>query len=223
MSRDFYLFLHGWSFSKDIWKQYYNFSNSLFANLPFHNDFNEFKYNGSIINSFVDYLENKLKGKKSITIIGWSLGASISVLLALRFRKNLKKLILIGFSPKFNDENLGHNPKLIKAFLLSLRKDFRKTVYRFRKTAVGNQFGNIPCPDKEYGYLLLKEFIDLDLRDTIKEIDRETVIIHGKQDKIINPKASLFTNQAIYNSRLFLVDSHHAPFLTHPDIINTNI
>lgn len=219
MPNDIYIFLHGWSFSREIWKDYFKYKNSLFIDLPFHNGFNDFKYRDSIIDSFVYNLEDNLKNENNITLIGWSLGASISVLLASKIRKKLKKLILIGFSPRFKDEKLGHNPKFVKAFLLSLKKDFKSTVYRFRETAVGNQFKNIPLPNEKYSYLFLKEFINLDLTNKIKEIDTETIIIHGKNDRIINPEASLFTNQAIVNSKLYLLDTHHAPFLVYPDLI----
>nr|WP_281253972.1 alpha/beta hydrolase [Persephonella hydrogeniphila] len=150
---------------------------------------------------------------EDVTLIGWSLGATVSVLTSLKKPKNLKKLILIGFSPKFKDKEIGHNPVMIKAFMLALKIDFKDTVYNFRKTAVGDFFKNIPLPEKEGSIHLLKEFINTDITGRLKEIDLPTILIHGKKDKIINYQASVYSHKKIKNSELILTDCHHAPFM----------
>ena len=214
-----YLFIHGWSFSKDIWKDFFQLKNSIFLDLPFHNG-TDYKTNKNILNSFsldlYEYINNQ---KEDVVLIGWSLGASLTVLTALREPKNLKKIILIGFSPKFKDEKLGHNPKNVKAFMFQLKRSFEETIYQFRKTAVNDEFRDIPLPIRDGGIKILKEFIDLDLTKSLENIKQECVLIYGKQDKIINPYGSIFAKGKIKNSRLISVDSHHAPFLSNPDIL----
>ncbi len=135
------------------------------------------------------------------------------MLTALKKPRNLKKLTLIGFSPKFKDKELGHNPVMVKAFMLALKIDFKDTVYNFRKTAAADFFKNIPVPEKEGSINLLKEFINMDITDRIEEIDLPVILIHGKKDKIINYKASIYSHKKIKNSELILTDCHHAPFL----------
>ena len=218
-----YLFIHGWSFSKDIWRNFYSVENSIYIDLPFHNGNINYKKENILENFSLEVAQLIKDLKDDICIIGWSLGATVSVLTGLIKPKNLKKLVLVGFSPKFKDEKLGHSPKNIKAFILQLRKDFIKTVYQFRKTAVDNKFLDIPLPEKNGSIKLLKEFIDLDLTESIGNLDIETILIHGKKDKIINFEGSIFANNFIKNSKLILVEDNHAPFLNKPELILQNL
>ncbi len=210
------VFLHGWSFSKEIWEDFNNVKDSLFLDLPFHGEFKNFSKN-NILDNYIEYLNEIVKERS--TFIGWSLGASISVLFYLKYPEKVKKLILIGFSPKFKDKELGHNPKYVKAFMISLKKDFENTIYNFRVLSSNKKFENIPLPEKEGAIKILNEFINLDLKEELSKIDVPTVIIHGKEDKVVNPNASPFTNQIIKNSKLFLYPLNHSPFYKNPDII----
>ncbi len=214
------IFIHGWSFNKEIWKSYFDIPNSEFLELPFHGRNTDYPFRENIINNFVNEISLKIKktdGK--FNLIGWSLGASVSVLTALQSQEKIEKLILIGFSPKFKDKKLGHNPVLIKAFMFALRLDFEDTIYQFRKSAVGDAFKYIPLPEKEGSIKLLDEFINLDLTEEIKNISTKTFLIHGKKDKIINYEGSVFAHSQIINSELILTDSHHAPFLENERLI----
>jgi pimeloyl-[acyl-carrier protein] methyl ester esterase len=214
------IFIHGWSFNKNIWKDYFSIKNSEFLELPFHGKNINFPISENIIQHFVDKLSSKIeKSNKKINLIGWSLGASVSVLTALKVQEKINKLILIGFSPKFKDRKLGHNPVAVKAFMLALKVDFKDTIYRFRKSAVGNEFKEIPLPEKEGSIKLLNEFTGLDLRSKLKNINVSTILIHGKNDKIINYEGSVFTHSQIINSELILTESHHAPFLENKNLI----
>ena len=214
------IFIHGWSFSKEIWKDYFNVPDSIFLELPFHGKNMDYPKQENIINNFVDDVCDKIgKSDKKVNLIGWSLGASVSVLTALKMKHKIEKLVLIGFSPKFKDKKLGHNPIAVKAFMLALKVDFKDTIYNFRKSAVGKEFKEIPLPQKEGSIKLLNEFINLDLRNDLKKINIPTYLIHGKQDKIINYEGSVFAHSQIQNSDLILTDSHHAPFLEDENLI----
>lgn len=201
------IFIHGWGFSKNIWKNYFYLDDAEFIDLPFHGDSKNSHY--TTLNAFAGYVSESIK--EPTALIGWSLGASISVLTALK-NPNVKKLILIGFSPKFNDEKLGSNPSSIKAFMLNLKKDFEGTVRHFRKTAI-EQDPLCNLPEKEGSILLLKDFIDTDLREKLHQLECETHIIHGIKDKIVNKDAAFFTYSALKKGQLYLFDSHHGPFL----------
>ncbi len=214
------IFIHGWSFNKEIWKDYFDVPNSEFLDLPFHGENRNYKHREEILFNFVDDLSKHLtKDNEKINLIGWSLGASVSVMTALNLKDKIENLILIGFSPKFKDRKLGHNPVAVKAFMLALRVDFEDTIYQFRKSAVGNEFKEIPLPEKEGSIKLLNDFINLDLRTELKKINVKTFLIHGKKDKIINYEGSVFAHSQIQSSELILTDSHHAPFLEDKSII----
>ena len=213
------IFIHGWSFNRDIWKDYFNLENSSFLNLPCHTN------NGSFEKPYMESFKEKLleeieNSDDEVVLIGWSLGASISVLTALENPKNLKKLILIGFTPKFNDKYLGHDPVAVRAFLISLRKMYEPTIFRFRKRAVNNEFKDIPLPfPKECGIDILEEFVNLDLVKQLKNLKQEIILIHGNKDVIVNPSSLLLTAKLIPKARPIMVNSHHGPFLEEKDII----
>ncbi len=214
------IFIHGWSFGKEIWKDYFDLQNSIFLELPFHGENKNYPIKEEIINNFVnDVCEEIDKSDEKVNLIGWSLGASVSVLTTLKKQDKINRLILIGFSPKFKDKKLGHNPIAVKAFMLALKVDFKDTIYNFRKSAVGNDFKEIPLPEKEGSINLLKEFVELDLRNKLKKINVPTFLIHGKNDKIINYEGSVFAHREIINSDLILTESHHAPFLENKNLI----
>ncbi len=207
------IFIHGWGFSKKVWEGFEGYGEQI--DLPFHGNNVLYLSKHNIIASFVDGLASGTK--KPTTFVGWSLGASVCILLALRYPEKVKNLVLVGFSPKFNDKTLGSDPKRVKAFMFSLRRDFSDTVYNFRKAACGSEFINIPLPEKNGATTLLKEYINLDLTESLKDIQHHTWIIHGKKDAIVNPQAAIFTSNRIKNSNLILLESHHAPFLHYKD------
>ncbi len=207
------IFIHGWGFCKKVWESFEGYGKQI--DLPFHGDNVSYPSKHNIIISFVDSLASGIK--KPTTLVGWSLGASVCVLFALKYPEKVKNLVLVGFSPKFNDKTLGSDPKSVKAFMFSLRRDFSNTVYNFRKAACGSEFKDIPLPEKNGAMLLLKEYINLDLTDSLKDIQHTTWIIHGKKDAIVNPQAAIFTSNRIKNSNLILLNSHHAPFLQYKD------
>ncbi|WP_297887495.1 alpha/beta fold hydrolase [Sulfurihydrogenibium sp.] len=201
------VFIHGWGFSKNVWKDYFYLDDAQFIDLPFHGDSKTSEF--TTLDSFAGYLSEKID--EPTTLIGWSIGATISVLTALK-NPHVKKLILIGFSPKFNDEKLGSSPSSIKAFMINLKKDFEKTVKNFRITSIEND-PSCRLPEKEGSTLLLNDFIEADLTDRLQEIKCETHILHGIKDKIVNKEAAFFTHSRIEKSQLYLFDSHHGPFL----------
>jgi len=208
-----HIFIHGWSFDKNIWKDYFNIKNALFLDLPSHGKNKEYKS----LQDFSLQIANIINSQKEkVNLIGWSIGATVSFLTALQ-TENIDKLILIGFSPKFNDINLGSNPKFIKAFLINLQKDFENTIYNFRKNATSNEFRDIKLPEKEGSIKLLKDFINIDL--TEKFLNKKAFIIHGKDDIIVNPNATLFCKNIIKEPVIYLINSNHAPFLENKDLI----
>ncbi|NPA52532.1 MAG: alpha/beta hydrolase [Aquificae bacterium] len=214
------IFIHGWGFSKEVWKDFFCLEDSVFLDLPYHNS-NKNLYKSDILRTFSYEVSSLIESSnKKVNVIGWSLGASIAVLSVLEIdQQRINDLVLVGFTPKFLDKSLGHNPILVKAFLLGLKIDFEKTVFSFRETAVGDRFDNIPLPSKEGSIEVLKEYINLDLKEKIKDIKARTTFIHGKQDKIVSINGSIYANQFLENSTLQVVDSHHAPFLDNPQLI----
>lgn len=200
------VFIHGWGFSRQIWKDYFYIDGSVFLNLPYHGDdtraFTGLEQFAGEVASMVD---------SPSVVVGWSLGATVSLLASLK-NPNIKKLVLIGFSPKFSDSTLGSDPKAVKAFMYNLARDFHETVKVFRQTAVGTQSED-PMPRQEGATSLLKEFINLDITHLLEHVRAKTFLVHGTHDKIVNPEAAIYSHRKIKDSEVILVDSHHGPFL----------
>lgn len=200
------IFIHGWGFSKGIWKDYSYIDRAMFLDLPSHGDD---KRVVSKLEQFADEVASMVD--QPAVVVGWSLGATVSLLASLK-NQNIRKLVLIGFSPKFSDSFLGSDPKMVKAFMYSLSKDFQKTVKTFRYTAICAQSED-PIPQQDGATCILKDFVNLDITALLEKVRAKTFLVHGIHDKIVNPEAAIYSHQKIKDSEVILLDSHHGPFL----------
>lgn len=200
------IFIHGWGFSKQVWKDYSYIDKAIFLDLPSHGE--DKRRNISLYN-FVKEVSEHID--EPTILIGWSLGATVSLLASLE-NHNIKELILVGFSPKFSDSRLGSDPKTVKAFMYNLKKDFKQTLENFRQTAVG-EFGEDELPDEEGATKLLRDYINLDITDVLENVKAKTFLVHGIHDKIVNPESAIYSHDKIKDSEVILLNSHHGPFL----------
>lgn len=200
------VFIHGWGFSKQVWRDYSYIDRAIFFNLPSHG---EDSRKDVSLNQFVKEVVSVVD--EPAVVIGWSLGATVSLLASLE-NPNIKKLVLVGFSPKFSDSQLGSDPKVVKAFMHNLSKDFQQTVKNFRYAAVGEQFED-KIPEQDGATKLLREYINLDITNILEKVKVKTFLIHGIHDKIVNPESVIYSHEKIKNSEVVLLNSHHGPFL----------
>lgn len=200
------IFIHGWGFCKSIWKDYFYLDDAIFFDLPSHG---ENKCSDKSIREIASDISSIID--EPCALIGWSLGASICILSSIG-NPNVKELILIGFSPKFNDGYLGSDPKMVKAFMYNLAKDYESAIINFRESAIGTGY-NGELPEKEGAIKLLREFVNLDITQQLRDVKAKTFLIQGIDDKIVNPSAAMFSHENIRDSEVILLKSHHAPFL----------
>lgn len=200
------IFIHGWGFSNSIWKSYSYLDDSTFVELPYHGK------STSKQETLMDFSKEISKNiTKPTTIIGWSIGATVAIMVALN-NPYVERMILIGFSPKFSDKTLGSDPKTVKAFLFNLNRDYDETVNLFRKTAIESSYDE-DLPQKEGAIKLLRDYVKTDLTGALKDIKAKTYILHGTNDKIVNMNASFYCKENIKGSEIILLNSHHGPFL----------
>ncbi|MCX7738974.1 MAG: alpha/beta hydrolase [Hydrogenothermaceae bacterium] len=200
------IFIHGWGFSKDVWKDYYYIDDALFLDLPFHGESTD---KLSSIEDFARIVSDRID--EPSVLVGWSVGATVSLLTSL-INPNVKTLVLVGFSPKFSDEELGSSPKMVKAFFHNLRRDYECTVLNFRKSAVGSVYP-CPFPKRDGATKLLKDFADLDITGLLENVKVKTFLINGTNDRIVNKNAAFFSKERIKDSEVIFLNSHHGPFL----------
>jgi len=155
--------VHGWAFCP-----------SVFKNLPFEVDHFVIDYSKGLREN-ANLLRERLT--KDTVLVGWSLGATLSVLAS--YKKPIKGLVLIGATPYFGR---AWKEVFIERFFKELDEDYEGKLLEFRKTAYGEV--DCPTPPKKGAIKLLKEFVNSDISNLLKELSLKTVLLHGKKDPI---------------------------------------
>jgi len=119
----------------------------------------------------------KIDGKT--LVVGWSLGATLSVLASL-LRKP-KGLLLIGSTPHFGR---AWKREYIERFFKDLEENFEGKIKEFRKTVWGNDICENTFLDREGAIKLLREFVETDISEEVKRLKIPTILVHGKKDPI---------------------------------------
>lgn len=157
-------------------------------------------------------LTKKLAFKK-MNVIGFSMGGCIAIHLAIYYPELVEKLILVSTKPAWTRptdftaeaNRIMHNTEfseglLIDLFNLICGPDYRKHVpaENFVKERLTN-----PNPQPVHGYLnQLYACEKFDLYEKVKTIRKPTLIITGKEDKLISPENSYWMHENILNSQL---------------------
>ena len=240
------VFVHGFTGSKMFWLEFLAFFkdyNVIVPDLPGHGNnsyFQEDNYsireNTKRLNSFVDKL-----GLKNFYLVGISLGGAISGYYASLYPDKVKKLVLIDaagakadrMSPYFQfilttGENLlifkdrsGFNKMMSFLFVKPPKTPSHIIDYYLKQKDKMN-----PRYERIFNDLIneintegnpLKE-------DNLKNIVCPTLIIWGKEDKIIDISAGYNLNKSIKNSKLIIVENvGHVPPIEAKEFTSSKI
>lgn len=165
-------------------------------------------------------------------LLGWSLGAKISMEIAARAPERIEGLILISATPKFarsDDWPHGANPAALDTLGQHLRDDYRRTVNDFlslqvRGSAQADEtLGNLRHALLSQGEcqpatLLrsLRLLHQIDQRSRLSLIQAPTLVIAGQYDRVVHPGATQAAAALIPNARYHeLPRCGHAPFISH--------
>ncbi|MGC8677441.1 MAG: alpha/beta fold hydrolase [Hydrogenobaculum sp.] len=193
------VFIHGWGFDNSVFNGILR-EKDVKLELPGH---------GNTIDSLEKatiFYSKLLKDFKSVEIIGWSMGASLGIMLTQRL-KNVTSLKLIGFSPYFKE---AHDKITISAFMRTMKKDFYKGIKEFRKNAYHSEF-NIEYPIKDIALSILEEYINLDLREAVKNLDVSLRLIQGENDIVVPMQEAYKTKELNRRIDIFLYKGGHFP------------
>jgi len=164
------VFIHGWGFDNSVFEMD---KEDIGLSLPGHGN------NIPSIEKAVEIYKDTLKPFNNIHIIGWSIGASLGLMLSNYL--DTKSLILIGFSPYFKE---AHDKTTLLAFKKTMKKNFYEAINEFRKNAYPFPF-SAHYPEKDIALNILEEYMELDLRDMVKTTNIPIKLIHGQQDDIV--------------------------------------
>ena len=173
------------------------------------------------IYDYVKVFYDFLNDKKIInpTIIGHSFGGRMIILLSSIYQVHFEKIILMDSAGIKNFSIKKLIKKYLYKFLKKLKflfKDKQKYLNKLLSIFGSTDFKNIDIN-------MQKTFINIvntNLKDKIKNIHDETIIIWGKNDLETPFKDAIYFNKTIQNSYLFPIEkSGHFPYLDYPQLV----
>lgn len=189
-------FLHGWGFSSKV----FNSLDGLKIDIASHGE--AYNINYSSFEEEALRIKAILEKENINILIGWSLGASLAVI-ASNFI-NLKKLILISYSPFFKK---AWPEKNIRAFFIKLQKDFENSLYEFRRMSYPYKFEDVL--NKESSLKLLKDYINISTTKYLSKLNTNITIFQGKNDKVIPYKQAFLARYINPNIKIILHEGGH--------------
>jgi pimeloyl-[acyl-carrier protein] methyl ester esterase len=167
-------------------------------------------------------------------VLGWSLGGLVAQRIALNQPDRIRRLILVGSTPKFvssADWFAGVDPANFAAFAEQVNHDYKATIMQFltlqcmkasdaRSTIkqLRQSFETKPTPTQTTLQRALHILLESDLRAEIASIRKPTLLIHGDRDTLAPVQAAHWMMQQLPVGFLRVISgAAHAPFLSHSD------
>jgi pimeloyl-[acyl-carrier protein] methyl ester esterase len=175
---------------------------------------------------------------KACSVIGWSLGAQVALTWAQRAPKQVQRLVLIGATPCFTQQNgwpHAVTSAVMRQFTAQIKRDCPSVLRRFvalqslndtHAVSVAHKLRTAlfthPLPSQavlEAGLEILRV---ADLRAWLPSIQQPTLVIHGEQDAVTPCAAGEALSTALPNACFHkIVGAGHAPFLSDPNAVAT--
>jgi pimeloyl-[acyl-carrier protein] methyl ester esterase len=187
------LTLHGWAFCPAVFKTLEGIYETEHLTL-----------NGNFIKEIAQSVAEKIA--PDTVLVGWSLGATISVIASTL--KPPKGLVLIGATPNFGK---AWKKEFLERFLKELEENPLRKIEEFRKTVWGEDVCGDYLLQVDNLKRLLGEFFETDISDRIRELKVPALLLHGKKDPITpfrEAKKMLKLNPRL---RLIAYDGGHFP------------
>lgn len=184
-----------------------------------------------------DFLNEALKSidefNQPCVLMGWSLGALVSIEAVKALEAKVKGLILISGTSCFTIKReqgytYGVKSLAIKKMKKRLEEDKVKTVHDF----IAQMFSEYEDADavnflKNYQSFMkysdeallagLNYLISSDFRQYLSKINKPVLLLHGEKDKICPIKASEFMKDALKANLVRLPNAGHIPFFTQAE------
>jgi len=155
-----------------------------------------------------EFIEKEIK--EEIVLLGHSFGGRVAIKLTSENKELVKKLILVdsaGFKRK------GAKVSLIKFLVKIFKPFFKNSLFSSFKTKIYKKIGTedyLLYPELKKTYAKITQE---DLTEDLKKIEKETVIIWGKNDKVTPLSWGRKMKELIKNSHLYEINGEHFSFL----------
>jgi len=167
--------LHGWSFDRAVWKNT-PFEGALHLELPGHG---ESPFTSTTLLELSKEVASYLP--ENSTLVGWSLGATVALLVGALYPAKVRELILYAPTPLFS--GLSQPEAVVKRFLKRLKRDFSEGV-RFFRALCSKKGGSVPKINPEVAVALLEDFCYFNATGYFKKLTRPVKIVVGEEDEI---------------------------------------
>lgn len=167
-------------------------------------------------------------------LAGWSLGGQVALELVPAVRDRLRRLILVGTTPRFTaaaDWAAGLPESQVRAMARDLRSHYEKTMgdffaLQFAGEAISRERyrrivdfavrgGSLPEP--EIALAALETLRSADQRGALSGIDLPVLVQHGELDRITLPAAACYLAAHLPAAELEMWPGvGHAPFFSRP-------
>jgi len=233
------VFLHGWGQSSKVWFLQTGILTSEFdiltIDLPGHGNAAE-----APAEQWLELLERQFP-EGPIVLVGWSLGAMLSIQLALKCMTQVVGLVLVAATPCFRQRADWPHGCADDKF-----SDFERGVEKASARAMSKYFSLMfhgdPISRPEYNQLVrravdrkspagqdaLEKGLDLlsnlDLRKDIQQLKVPCLLIHGENDAVVPLGAGNIMEKCIPDAKLVVFPAcGHAPFLTQAERFNQTL
>jgi len=235
------LFIHGWLMSHRVWVLQASLASGyrvIALDLPGHGCAGTSEFSYASCCEAIALLIDRLKLERVI-VVGWSMGAQIAIKAYASLHARIAGMVLVGATPSFCRNShfpSGLEPAAARSMGLRLKRSYSRTAGEFFnsmfspaeagaidvKLLASKVFSGLPSLD--VAVTALQELVTSDLRSHLQSIVSPVMLIHGTEDKICLPGASMFMAEKIPMATIELIPSAgHAPFLANPERFNRTL
>lgn len=229
------VFIHGWGMHRSLLRDFAQFfamrHTICLIDLPGYGNSDYFDQ-GDDIHALARYLADHLAALPRFTLVGWSLGAMVSVQLANILTDRIAKLILFTATPRFlttNDWPFGITQPALQQVRDELSQDYPRAMNRFLQLQLKNLPGardtirsirellvKQPTPQAEALQQGLQLLSHIDLRTILPSITTKIFIINGDRDSLIHTAAARLMTEMLPNAQMVIIHgAGHLPFISH--------
>jgi pimeloyl-[acyl-carrier protein] methyl ester esterase len=231
------LLIHGWGLSRVWGCQISEFSREhrvITVDLRGHGesgppDFNLDTLKGDVLTAI------KELGIRDVTLVGWSMGASVAIkLMAEDKPEEVDSLVIVAGTPMLTAAYTGRGEKMgiskrigVIGLLLHLMARYTREVFS-RKGFLRDRLWIIkncgPWANFRTLWGYMKTMVETDLAGILNNIDVPTMILHGDRDILCPVEGAYRMAERIKGSRLVILEGDdHTLCLTDPERVNEKI
>jgi pimeloyl-[acyl-carrier protein] methyl ester esterase len=237
------VFIHGWSFSGEVWRRQRNFFSSFFRcitlDLRGHGESSapSAGYDVRDLATDVTALFERLD-LSDATLVGWSLGVLVALSAHTAIQERLAGLVLVSGTPKFTaseDFPFGLPAKECRGLSLRLMRNRERTLEDFSRMMFAPD--ELSCheieradrdcilrtrrPALDAALQSLGALASADVRAALQDILVPVLLVHGDKDRICVPESAHYMAASVLHASLSILEgAGHAPMLSRSDEFN---